>query len=101
MTGVTIVAAIAGTVVAVAAASAVVWRAFVKAVEQAVGSRFESLERRMTEQDEDIAEHNRAVLAHLARVEECLTRVHSQVFPNGGSSLRDRVDELYELVLTS
>jgi len=30
-----------------------------------------------------------------------LGEVKGQVFPNGGGSLRDRVDELYVLVLTS
>ena len=96
-----LVTAIAGAVISVAGALAIGWRAFVAAVDGAVGSRLDRLELKMAEQDEDIAAHHAMVLAHLARLEDCLDSVHKQVFPNGGSSLRDRVDELYELVLHS
>jgi demethoxyubiquinone hydroxylase (CLK1/Coq7/Cat5 family) len=95
------VAIVAGAIVAVAGAAAILWRAFTAAVEQAVGAKLDSLARRIDEQDEDLAEHNRAVLANLRQIEACVEAVHKQVFPNGGSSLRDRVDELFELVLQS
>jgi hypothetical protein len=101
MTGIGMVAVVAGAIVAVAGAAAILWRAFAAAVEQAIGAKLDSLAQRINEQDEDLAAHNAAVLAKLARVEECVDAVHKQVFPNGGSSLRDRVDELFELVLTS
>lgn len=101
MSTLSMVALVGGAIVTVAAAGAVLWRGFVAAVDQAVGSKLDSLALRIDEQDEDLAAHNQAVLVKLSKLEACLDSVHKQVFPNGGSSLRDRVDELYELVLQS
>jgi len=101
MTAVVQAGAIAGAVLAVAAVAALAWKAFIAAVESAVGSRIDRVVQQQYEQDADFNEMLALLTARLSGIEECLRDVKAQVYPNSGSSLRDRVDALYELVLTS
>jgi hypothetical protein len=92
---------VAGAVLAVAALFALGWKAFIAAVGTAIGSRIDLVTRQQHEQDADFNQALGEVALRLERIEQCLGEVKGQVFPNGGGSLRDRVDELYVLVLTS
>ena len=95
------VGAVAGAVVAISAALAIGWKAFLAAVETAIGGRVDRVVQQQHEQDADFNEMIGEMAVRLAAIEQCLRDVRSQVFPNGGSSLRDRVDDLYEMVLRS
>lgn len=101
MNGILTAGAYAGALVALAGAVGLGVSLFKKAVRETVSSRLDSLERKLHEADEDLAAHHALILGKLNRLEETVTEVKGQVFPNSGSSLRDRVDELYELVLSS
>jgi hypothetical protein len=92
---------VAGAVIAITAALALLWRGFIKAVESAVGERIDRVIQQQYEQDGDFNEIVAAVQARLEGIESCLRDVRSQVFPNSGSSLRDRVDELHAMVAGS
>lgn len=91
----------AGALVAIAGAAAVLWKLWSKAVGAVVDGAIERVRQAQLEADEDFA----AAVAELHRRLDSIGRsvedVRAQVFPNHGSSLRDRVDELYELVLRS
>jgi cell division protein FtsN len=93
--------AFAGAILAVAAVAALAWKAFIAAVEGAIGSRIDRVVQQQYEQDADFNETLGALTERLSGIESCLRDVRAQVYPNSGSSLRDRVDALYELVLTS
>jgi hypothetical protein len=93
--------AYAGAVIAVAGLGAIAWRAFIAAVETAIGSRIDRVVQQQYEQDADFNVALGEVALRLSSIEACLSEVKAQVYPNSGSSLRDRVDALYELVLTS
>jgi hypothetical protein len=95
------VGAIAAAVVAISAALALGWKAFIAAVETAIGSRIDRVVQQQYEQDSDFNDVVAAMADRLAGIEDCLRDVKAQVYPNGGSSLRDRVDALYQLVLES
>jgi len=95
------VGAYAGAVLAMAGAAALLVGLFKKAVEESVSGKLDALQRQLNEADEDLASHNAIVMGKLNRLESCLADVKAQVYPNSGSSRRDRVDELYELVLSS
>ena len=101
MNGVLTAGAYAGALVALAGAVALGAALFKKAVEESISHRLDALQTQLNEADEDLAHHNTQVTEQLARLEQCLAEVKAQVFPNSGSSLRDRVDELYELVASS
>jgi hypothetical protein len=95
------VGAVAGAVLAVSALAALGWKAFIAAVESAVGSRIDRVVQQQYEQDADFNDVVAGLSERLRSIESCLKDVRAQVYPNSGSSLRDRVDELYELVLRS
>jgi len=101
MTGLITAGTYGAAVIALAGAAGLVARLFKKAVEESISSKLDALQRQLNEADEDLVRHNAAVTLQLSRLEECLAEVRMQVFPNSGSSLRDRVDELYELVASS
>jgi hypothetical protein len=101
MSGLIQAGAVAGAVLALAAVAALGWKAFIAAVESAIGSRIDRIVQQQHEQDADFNEMLAALTARLAGIESCMRDVKAQVYPNSGSSLRDRVDALYELVLTS
>jgi hypothetical protein len=81
--------------------SILAWKGFIAAVETAIGSRIDRVVQQQSEQDADFNQSLGEVALRLERIESCLADVKAQVYPNSGSSLRDRVDALYELVLTS
>jgi hypothetical protein len=93
--------AVAGAVLAVAGVAALAWKAFIAAVESAVGSRIDRVVQQQYEQDADFNLMVGDLSLRLGSIEEVVREVRAQVLPNSGSSLRDRVDALYELVLTS
>jgi len=93
--------AVAGAVLAVSGLIALAWRAFIAAVESAVGSRIDRVVQQQYEQDADFNQIVGDLSLRLGSIEEVVREVRAQVLPNSGSSLRDRVDELYELVLRS
>jgi hypothetical protein len=93
--------AVSGAVLAIAGVFALGWKAFIAAVETAIGSRIDRVVQQQHEQDADFTDVIGQLTVRLASIEECLRDVRAQVYPNSGSSLRDRVDALYELVLTS
>jgi len=93
--------AIAGAVIAVSAVAALAWRGFIAGVETAIGSRIDRVVQQQYEQDADFNQMVGDLSLRLAGIDEVLRDVRAQVYPNSGSSLRDRVDELYELVLKS
>jgi hypothetical protein len=101
MDGLLQVGAIAGAVIAISAALALGWKAFIAAVDTAIGSRIDRVVQQQHEQDADFNDIVGVLSERLAGIEACLKDVRAQVYPNSGSSLRDRVDELYELVLRS
>lgn len=101
MDGLLQVGAIAGAVIAISAALALGWKAFIAAVDTAIGSRIDRVVQQQHEQDADFNEIVGVLSERLGSIEACLKDVRAQVYPNSGSSLRDRVDELYELVLRS
>jgi hypothetical protein len=101
MTGVLTAGAYAGAVIAVAGVAALGWRAFIAAVETAIGSRIDRVVQQQYEQDSDFNLALGEVALRLGSIEACLSDVKAQVYPNSGSSLRDRVDALYQLVLES
>ena len=91
----------AAAVVAVSGAAAVLWRLFSKAVRSVVEGAIEQVRKAQMEADEDFASAVGTLHTRLDAIEDCLKDVRAQVYPNSGSSLRDRVDDLYELVLQS
>jgi hypothetical protein len=93
--------AYAGAVIAISGVCVLAWKAFIAAVEGAIGSRIDRVRQQQFEQDADFADVIGALSVRLASIEDVLQDVRKQVYPNSGSSLRDRVDELYELVLRS
>ena len=93
--------AFAGAVGAIVGVAILAWKGFIAAVQSAIGSRIDHVVQQQFEQDSDFNQALGEVAARLHRIEECLGEVKGQVFPNGGGSLRDRVEELYELVLKS
>jgi hypothetical protein len=93
--------AAAGAVIAIAGVAALAWKAFIAAVESAVGSRIDRVVQHQYEQDDDFNQMIGDMSVRLAGIEACLRDVRSQVFPNSGSSLRDRVDELHAMVAGS
>jgi len=93
--------AIAGAIAAITGVSILAWKGFIAAVETAIGSRIDRVVQQQSEQDADFNQSLGEVALRLERIESCLADVKAQVLPNSGSSLRDRVDALYELVLTS
>jgi hypothetical protein len=95
------VGAVSGAILALAGVLTLAWKAFIAAVGTAIGSRIDLVTRQQHEQDADFNQALGEVALRLERIEQCLGEVKGQVFPNGGGSLRDRVDELYVLVLTS
>jgi hypothetical protein len=95
------VGAAAGAILAIFGVIALGWKAFIAAVESAIGSRIDRVVQQQFEQDADFNQALGEVALRLERIESCVGEVRAQVFPNSGSSLRDRVDALYELVLTS
>jgi hypothetical protein len=101
MQGVIYAGAVAGAVIAISGVAALAWRAFIAAVESAIGSRIDRVVQQQYEQDADFNETVAVLVGRLEGIETCLRDVRAQVYPNSGSSLRDRVDALYELVLTS
>lgn len=88
----------AAAVVALSGAGAVGWRVFAKAVKAVVEDAIDQLKRSQMEADEDFAATVVALHDRLDEIAECVREVRGQVFPNHGSSLRDKVDELYALV---
>jgi len=101
MDGLLQVGAVAAAVIAVSGAMALGWKAFIAAVESAIGSRIDRVVQQQYEQDADFNQIVGSLSERLVSIEACLKDVRAQVYPNSGSSLRDRVDALYELVLTS
>lgn len=101
MTAVMTAGAVAGATLAIAGALTLAWKAFIAAVESAIGSRIDRVVQQQYEQDADFNGAIGDITLRLVGIEECLRDVRAQVYPNSGSSLRDRVDALYELVLTS
>ena len=95
------VGAAAGAILAITGVMALGWKAFIAAVESAIGSRIDRVVQQQHEQDADFTDVVAGLSERLAAIEACLKDVRAQVYPNSGSSLRDRVDELYELVLRS
>lgn len=95
------IAAIAAMIVAVAGAARVLWRIFITAVDSAVGGRIDRIHTTIGEQDGDFDRRIDEIHTRLDAIAHCVAEVRSQVYPNSGSSLRDRVDELYELVASS
>jgi hypothetical protein len=95
------VGAISGAIIAISGVGVLLWRTFIAAVEGAIGARIEHLRLQLAEQDEDFAATVTEVHRRLDAIHETVTEVRKQVLPNSGSSLRDRVDALYQLVLTS
>lgn len=95
------VAAVAAAIVAVAGAARVLWRVFIAAVDRAIGERIDRVYTALGEQDGDFDDRIGQIHTRLDDIVECLGEVRAQVYPNSGSSLRDRVDELYELVVAS
>jgi hypothetical protein len=93
--------AIAGAVLALAGVAALAWKAFIAAVDTAIGSRIDRVVQQQHEQDADFNDIIGVLSERLTSIEEAVRDVRAQVYPNSGSSLRDRVDALYELVLTS
>jgi hypothetical protein len=93
--------AFAGAALAVAGMLALAWKAFIAGVESAIGSRIDRLAQQQFEQDADFADTVQTVMARLATIEACLQDVRAQVYPNSGSSLRDRVDEVHAMVAGS
>jgi hypothetical protein len=93
--------AVAGAIAAITGVAILAWKGFIAAVESAIGSRIDRVVQQQFEQDADFNQALGEVALRLERIEECVGEVKAQVFPNSGSSLRDRVDALYELVLTS
>jgi hypothetical protein len=91
----------AGAILAISGVMALSWRAFIAAVETAIGKRIDRVVQQQHEQDEDFTGMVAVLSERLTGIESCLKDVRAQVYPNSGSSLRDRVDQLYELVLTS
>jgi hypothetical protein len=91
----------AGAILAISGVMALGWRAFIAAVETAIGKRIDRVVQQQHEQDEDFTGMVAVLSERLTGIESCLKDVRAQVYPNSGSSLRDRVDALYELVLTS
>ena len=95
------VGAAAGAILAVSGVMALGWKAFIAAVETAIGSRIDRVVQQQHEQDADFADVVGGITLRLGRIEDCLKDVHAQVYPNGGGSLRDRVDQLYAMVAES
>jgi hypothetical protein len=95
------VGAAAGAILAISGVMALGWKAFIAAVETAIGKRIDRVVQQQHEQDADFADVVGSITVRLGNIESCLQDVRAQVYPNSGSSLRDRVDALYELVLTS
>jgi hypothetical protein len=93
--------AFAGAVAAIVGVTVLAWKGFIAAVQSAIGSRIDHVVQQQYEQDTDFNQALGEVALRLERIEACLGEVRGQVFPNGGGSLRDRVEELYVLVLTS
>jgi hypothetical protein len=92
---------IAGAIAAITAVAILAWKGFIAAVQTAIGSRIDQVVQQQGEQDADFNQSLGEVAVRLQGIEQCLSEVKAQVMPNSGSSLRDRVDELYELVLRS
>jgi hypothetical protein len=101
MTGLVQAGAVSGAVLAMAGLAALAWKGFIAAVEGAIGTRIDRVVQHQYEQDSDFNEMIGEMTVRLAAIEQCLRDVRAQVFPNSGSSLRDRVDDLYEMVLNS
>jgi len=101
MQGIIQAGAVAGAIIAVSGVAVLGWKAFIAAVESAVGSRIDRVVQQQFEQDADFNGMVAELSHRMGAIEGHLREVRAQVMPNGGSSLRDRVDELYELVLRS
>ena len=93
--------AVAGAILAISGVLALGWKAFIAAVESAIGQRIDRVVQQQHEQDADFADVVGALTERLGSIEACLKDVRAQVYPNSGSSLRDRVDQLYEMVAQS
>jgi hypothetical protein len=98
---VTQAATIAGAFLTVSGALILLWKAFVRLVHEAVGGSIDKLKLQLSEQDSDFTQTVSEVNLRLDAIHSELCEVRKQVLPNSGSSLRDRVDALYQLVLTS
>lgn len=98
-----VIGLVAAAIVAVGGAAKVIVSAFVKAVEAAVGPRFDELERRMSESDrnhdEELDDEMSWVKVRLDQLSSSVSYLESELQPNHGSSLRDAVDRLERMML--
>jgi hypothetical protein len=101
MTALVQVGAVSGAILAVAAVTALAWKAFLVAVESAIGSRIDRVVQQQYEQDADFNSAIGELVKRLQSIETAVKDVRAQVYPNSGSSLRDRVDELHAMVAGS
>lgn len=85
-------------ILAAAGVAALLWRLFKAAVDEAIGTRIDRIARAQEEQDADFHTAIGQISVRLDAVVRSLDDVRSQVYPNSGSSLRDRVDELHALL---
>lgn len=99
MSSVLTAGAYAGAIIAVIGVAGLLVGLFKKAVEESISGKLDALQRQLNEADEDLASHNDLIMGKLNCLQESLADVRAQVYPNSGTSLRDRVDELYKLVL--
>jgi hypothetical protein len=93
--------AAAGAILAVAALAALAWKGFLLAVESAIGSRIDRVVQQQYEQDADFNGAIAVLVDRLQNIEAAVNDVRAQVYPNSGSSLRDRVDQLHLMVAGS
>ena len=85
------VGAWAGAVIATVGAGRLLVAAFVRAVRATVGDEFRKVWRELADQDEWFH-------AELREVRAAVDEVREQFRPNGGSSLRDSVDRLEQML---
>ena len=85
------VGAWAGAIIATAGAGRLLVAAFTRAVRATVGDEFRKVWGELADQDEWFH-------GELREVKQALDEVREQFRPNGGSSLRDSVDRLEEML---
>lgn len=101
---------VAGGIVTVSAAVAVLIKMFVKAVEAVVGPKFEALEEshrefastfsgQQQEQDEDFYGEIQYIKGRLDDLTGSVRWLEDEMKPNHGTSMRDAVDRLEQMML--
>lgn len=109
MTAFEFIVVIAGGIVTIAGAGAVIVKVFVKAVESVVGPQFDAIRKQQEksslrfengqyEQDEEWYGELREVRRRITELADAVFWLESELKPNHGSSLRDAVDRLERMM---